>query len=252
MVLPVHPASSAEERNRLEIEYWKDSAEERPGPLTVPNMLNKMTDAARFIEFFGIYGSLFRGTVLELGAGQGWASGLVKKLVPEARVIATDISEFAIASVPEWERVWGVQVDGCYACLSEQTRESDSSVDLVFCFGAAHHFTDMPGTLAEIRRILKPTGAALFLYEPSCPAYIHPYAKWRVNRIRPAVPEDLIVRSELKRLASKARLQVQIADCFSTVGRPLASALYYGVLSKARLLTQLLPCAMHAVFKPVR
>jgi len=251
MALAFQPSSSAEQRNRLEIDYWKNSAEERPGPLTVSNMLNKMVDAARFVDFFRTYANLFCGSVLELGAGQGWASVLVKKLVPEARVVATDISEFAIASVPEWERVWGTRLDGRYACLSERTQEGDSSIDLVFCFGAAHHFTDMPGTLAEIRRILKPSGAALFLYEPSCPAYIHSYAKWRANRIRPAVPEDLLIRRELVRLGSAARLQVDIRNCFSTVGRPLAAALYYRMLSKAPFLTRVAPCAMHAVLKPV-
>jgi SAM-dependent methyltransferase len=249
---PIQSPLSAAERNRREIDYWKDSAEERPGPLTVPNMVNKMFDAARLLEFFESYRQFFRGSVLELGSGQGWASTLVKKLVPDARVVATDISEFAIASVPEWEKVWGVKLDGYYACLSEQTREADTSLDLVFCFGAAHHFTDMPGTLAEIRRVLKPSGAALFLYEPSCPSYIHPYAKWRVNRIRPAVPEDLLIRDRLVQLGEKAGLNVQIVNCFSTTGRPLGSALYYRFLSLAPFFSRLVPCAMHALLKRIR
>ena len=243
---------TAEERNRLEIDYWRDAADERPGPLSVPNVVNKMFDAARFLEFFGTYRSCFRGNVLESGSGQGWASTLVKRLVPEARVIATDISEFAVASVPEWERVWNVKLDDYYACLSSRTREPDAALDLVFCFGAAHHFSDMPASLREIRRILKPTGAALFLDEPSCPAYIHPLAKWRVNRIRPAVPEDLLIRRQLVALGKEAGLRVEIVDCFSTTARPLGSALYYRLLSSFPFLTRLLPCAMHAILEPVR
>ena len=104
------------------------------------------------------------------------------------RASSTSSPVVPVLSVPEWERVWDVKLDAYYARPSSRTRETDSALDLVFCFGAAHHFSDMPATLREIRRILKPTGAALFLYEPSCPAYIHPLAKWRVNRIRPAVP----------------------------------------------------------------
>jgi SAM-dependent methyltransferase len=243
---------TAEERNRLEIDYWRDAADERPGPLSVPNVVNKMFDAARFLEFFGTYRPLFRGRILELGSGQGWASTLVKRLLPEAHVIATDISEFAVASVPEWERVWGARLDGSYACLSSRTREPDASLDLVFCFGAAHHFSDMPASLREIRRILKPDGAALFLYEPSCPAYIHPLAKWRVNRIRPAVPEDLLIRRRLIAQGKDAGLSVEIANCFSTTARPFTSALYYRLLSIAPFLARLVPCAMHAVLKPAR
>ena len=252
MVWPKTDALTREQRDRLEIEYWKESPEERPGPLSMASLLNKMRDAERFVDFFGIYGAYFHGNIIELGSGQGWASALVKKLSPHTRVIATDISEFAIASVPEWERVWDAKVDAYYACPSSRTREGDASLDLVFCFGAAHHFSDMPATLREIRRILKPNGAALFLYEPSCPAYIHPLAKWRVNRIRPAVPEDLLIRRELIALGNDAGLDVEIANCFSTTARSLSSALYYRLLSLFPFLTRLVPCAMHAVLRPSR
>jgi SAM-dependent methyltransferase len=252
MVGSKRDALTPEQRDRLEIDYWKESPEERPGPLSVASLLNKMHDVARFVEFFSTYGSLFRGNILELGSGQGWASALVKKLSPQARVTATDISEFAIASVPEWERVWDVKLDAYYACPSSRSREPDSSLDLVFCFGAAHHFSDLPASLREIRRILKPTGAALFLYEPSCPAYIHPLAKWRVNRIRPAVPEDLLIRRQLIALGKDAGLDVEIANCFSSTGRPVTSALYYRLLSFLPFLTRLVPCAMHAVLRPAR
>src|SRR3954463_11669398 len=241
-----------EQRDRLEIEYWKESPEERPGPLSVASLVNKMRDVERLVDFFNTYGSFFRGNILELGSGQGWASALVKRLAPDARVIATDISEFAIASVPEWERVWDVKLDAYYACSSSGTREADSSLDLVFCFGAAHHFSDMPASLRELHGILKPAGAALFLSEPSCPAYIHPFAKWRVNRIRPAVPEDLLIRRQLIALGKEAGLDVEIANCFSTTGRPLVSALYYRLLSLFPFLTRLVPCAMHAVLRPAR
>jgi SAM-dependent methyltransferase len=148
--------------------------------------------------------------------------------------------------------VWDVKLDAYYACPSSRTREANSSLDLVFCFGAAHHFSDMPACLREIRRILKPTGAALFLYEPSCPAYIHPLAKWRVNRIRSAVPEDLLIRRQLVALGKEAGLDVEIADCFSTTGRRLVSALYYRLLSLFPFVTRLVPCAMHAFLKPAR
>jgi len=237
------------EKNRLEINYWRDTPGEAPGPLGVPNILNKMLDATRLFAFFQRFERLFAGRILELGAGQGWASCLIKRLVPAAHVVATDISPYAIASVPEWERLWGVKLDGAYACLSASTREADASQDLVFCFGAAHHFTDMAGTLREIHRILKPGGTALFLYEPSSPAYIHPLAKWRVNRVRPAVPEDLLIRRDLMTLGYLARLEVSVENCFSTIGRSLPAALYYRALSIVPPLTHVLPCAMHAVLK---
>jgi SAM-dependent methyltransferase len=194
------------ERERREIEYWRDSPEERPGPLSVPNILNKMGDARLFFDFFQRYQRLFRGRVIEFGAGQGWAACLVKRLAPAAHVIATDISPYAVEAMPEWERLWGVRLDRSYACGSTSTREADGSIDLAFCFASAHHF-DQEATLREVARILASDGAALFLYEPTVGRLLYRFQVWRMNRVRPAVQEDAIVPARFSGMAARRGLR---------------------------------------------
>jgi SAM-dependent methyltransferase len=238
------------DRERIEVDYWRDSPDERPGPLLLPNILNKMHDAERFAAFFPRFRPLYRGRVLELGGGQGWASCLAKRMAPEAHVTATDISPYAIASLPHWERLWSVKVDHSYACRATSIPERTGSVDLVWCFASAHHFDDMPAALSEMRRVLRPTGAALFLYEPAAPKYLYRLQKWRANRIRPAVPEDVLVPSVLRAQARAAGLSLTIHDCLSAPARgPLATA-YYGALQAMPPLSRVLPCAIHVMLRP--
>lgn len=99
--------------------------------------------------------------VLELGAGQGWASCVVKRLLPEAHVKATDLSEYAVASTQRWERIYGVQIDQRLACPSDTIPVPDASVDLVFCFAAAHHFVTHDATLREREIVVGDTVATI-------------------------------------------------------------------------------------------
>jgi SAM-dependent methyltransferase len=141
----------------LERAYWRDSPTEALGLETLANLLNKMGEVRVFLAYLEKVPQLLadRGTVLELGAGQGWSSCLYKRLFPQAHVIATDPSPYAIGSVGYCERIVGTAIDRHSACKSYATAEPDASVDLIFCFAAAHHFADHPGTLRELHRILK-------------------------------------------------------------------------------------------------
>src|SRR5262245_51294848 len=141
---PAYSRLSAADKQRIEIEYWRDSPTERPGAESLDNLLNKMAEARIFVAYLEKLKYLLadRGTVVELGAGQGWSSCIYKKLFPAARVIATDISSYAIESIEYWHRIFGVRTDGHYACKSYATEEPPDSADLVYCFAAAHHFVE--------------------------------------------------------------------------------------------------------------
>jgi SAM-dependent methyltransferase len=219
---------SAAERERIEIEYWRDSPTERPGAESLDNLLNKMAEAKIFVAYLDKLRHLLveRGTVVELGAGQGWGSCIYKKRFPEARVVATDLSAYAIESIEYWHRIFGVRTDEHYACKSYATQEAPDSVDLVYCFAAAHHFADRAGTLAEIARILKPGGRALFLHEPVCGRLLYPLAYRRVNAVRPEVPEDLLITADVLREAAAAGLEATALR-----NEPLLGAAAFGTLN---------------------
>ena len=242
---------TVEERQQIEVEYWRTSELEAPGPLSMPNLINKMGDAAVFFHLFGLYRDLFLpgGRILELGGGQGWASCMVKRLLPNAHVTTTDISPHALQALMHWEHVFSVKVDEQYACKAYDTDEADGSVDLAFTFASAHHFIEQERTIAELRRILKPGGVALYLYEPTSNKFFYPAMHWRVNRKRPAVPEDILVPARLKRSALANGLDIRVDYFPSLIKRGPIEMIYYAIISALPLLTAVLPCSANIVIK---
>src|SRR4029453_9029039 len=207
-------------RHDIEIDYWRESEHEAPQSDSVLNIINKVADAGTFLSCLHRHYSVATPgqRVLELGGGQGWAACLFKRLYPSTHVTATDISPFAVESIPKWEYVWRTKIDNAYACRSYETKEADASVDLIFCFAAAHHFAKHEATLREIRRILKPGGRALYLYEPATSRALHPLAHWRVNRLRPSVPEDVLITGRIVDLATKYGMSTAV-DYFPSTAR---------------------------------
>jgi SAM-dependent methyltransferase len=235
----------------LEDAYWRTSEHERPESNSVCNIVNKAGEAAIFLEILELYRTDFElaGTILELGAGQGWASCLVKSFFPQARIIATDVSDYAVRSVPKWERIFGVEIDEAKSAPSDDLGEEDESVDVVFCFAAAHHFAADHSTLVEIHRILRPGGVAHYFFEPSCPASLHRLAKRRVMLKRPEVPEDVLVYTRVLAYARDAGLSAEVVFYPSFTHRGRTETLYYAALSALPPLRRLLPCTANFTFR---
>ncbi|MCW5944102.1 MAG: class I SAM-dependent methyltransferase [Fimbriimonadaceae bacterium] len=239
------------EKEQIEILFWRDSAHERPEADSLENLVNKLSEARVFLEKLSAFGDRFAGaqTILELGGGQGWASAMLKKRYPDKTLIASDISEFAIASVGKWERVFESKVDRTFACRAYEIPMEDASVDLVFCFAAAHHFVRHRSTMKELARVLRPGGAALYLHEPVCPPSMHKWAHRRVNRKRPEVPEDVLIYPEIVRLASEAGLRATVRFAPTTTNRGAIETVYYLAQQKLPFLRRLLPSSADFVIE---
>lgn len=239
-----------QERQQVEINYWKISETERPEVDSIDVLLDKMGDASILLDCIRKYDQFFRKaeSILELGAGQGWASCLVKDLYPDAKITTTDISPWALKSIHKWERIFSVKIDSTASCTSYEIPKADSSVDVIFCFAAAHHFVAHRKTLKEIERILKPGGKCFYFYEPSCPRYLYKLSYWRANRIRPDVPEDVLRYREIQQLAHESNLVCELHFYPTFAKRRTIETLYYMFLSTFPVFQWFLPSGINYCF----
>lgn len=241
-----------QEKEQIEIDFWKNSLHENQDNFSIYNIVNKLSEAKVFLEKIEKYKQFFvaSSTILEIGAGQGWASCILKKLFTDKKIITSDISEHAIASIKHWESLFGVAVDQKVVCKSYSIPLQDNSVDMVFCFQSAHHFVKHKETLAEIHRVLKSGGYALYLHEPSCRKYIYTLARKRVNAKRPNVPEDVLVYKEIVNFSKETGFdKANLMFAPTLLNRGPLETIYFYILKKLPFLQHLLPTSIDYLFK---
>lgn len=236
---------------RVETRFWESDPHERPGADTLENLLNKSLDASIFREVIAAYDAHFAGAraIVELGGGQGWASCVVKRLYPAATVTLTDAVPAAVAGRAIWERVYSCVLDAALAAPAQQIPLADGSIDLLFCYAAAHHFVDHAAALREAHRLLRPGGWCLWLYEPTSSALMHRQAEARVNRKRTDVKEHVLVPSAVLATARELGFAGRVQYWPSTLRRGRVESLYYSVLAFVPVLARIVPCTAHFAFQ---
>ena len=234
-----------EEKEQIEIEWWKDSKFEGPSKFTKENFLNKMRSVNHFHYKLRKYRKHIqnKSNVLELGAGQGWASCFLKRyFLPDAHFTTTDISPYAVASIKHWERIFETKIDQTKACKSYDTSLESNQFDLIFCYSAAHHFVKQEETIKELSRILKPGGKILYLFEPSASRLFYPLYYKYVNWAPHSTPEDVLIPSTLKNMAQKYKLQFEhYSDPHQSQYLSLFVMFYFKTLSRFPFLQKILP-----------
>ena len=240
------------EREALEKQYYIESSTEGVSTesIDLDLLTYKMWEARAALEGLARHEAMIRnaGTILELGAGEGWLSCILKRKNPSATIVASDISWDGIASNHRWAKVLAAQPDAVLACRSYEIPLADSSVDLVIVFSAGHHFGAQRRSLAEIYRVIRPGGAAVYMHEPTCPALLHKIAYRRVNAKRPAVVEDVLRFKKIAELGRSAGFGVDVVFAPTTTCRAPLETLYYSAHRRLRWLNRMLPCTADFVF----
>jgi ubiquinone/menaquinone biosynthesis C-methylase UbiE len=95
--------------------------------------------------------------ILDLGAGAGWCSDLLLRL--NRKPVAVDIAHEMLAVARERRTARPI---AAVAGDLEQLPFADGSFDKAVCLSAIHHVPDMAAAIAEIARVLTPTGVAVF------------------------------------------------------------------------------------------
>ncbi|MBT8232342.1 MAG: class I SAM-dependent methyltransferase [Saprospiraceae bacterium] len=234
-----------EKKENIEINFWRDSPEEGPSKFTKANFLNKTQEASHLDYKLQKYKSIINNKtdVLEIGAGQGWASCFTKKYyLPFAKFTVTDISSYAVDSIKYWEDIYKVKIDQSLACKSYEIPIADASFDLIFCYAAFHHFVKHKETLAELKRLLKPNGHIIFLYEPTSSSLFYKLYYKYVNWAPHSTPEDVIVPKRVKKMCKDLNLYyVNKYDSHQTINRSLVTTLYFKFLKTFSFLKTILP-----------
>lgn len=240
------------EKEQIEIDYWKDSPSENSKQFSRGNFLNKTSEARQFNYKINRHKKVFKNkkNILELGAGQGWASCYLKKFVlPQSHFTVTDISIYAIESLKYWENVYDVKIQNKLACRSYEVPLRDQSFDLIFCYAAAHHFVKMDETIMECERLLIPGGQIIFLYEPTCSAWFYPLHYKYVNTAPHSTPEDVLIPKHIKRVAEKYDLEfVNFYDPHQVFIRSVMIHFYFKLLKTIPFLQRILPSSSDLIF----
>lgn len=240
------------EKEKIEIDFWKNSQYENPDSFSLANYLNKTDQLKTLNTKINNHLKYFADAkqVLELGAGQGWASAFMKRwIIPEATITVTDISPYAVESVKYWEEVFNVEIENAEACKSYELSFQDEQFDLVFCYAAAHHFVKLEETLKEIYRVLKPSGKCVFLYEPTCSKMFYRMHYNYVNRQRPEIPEDVLIPKEVIKMGEKLDFTVEHHyDLSSQKNQSIGMSIYFKFISSFSFLKRLLPSSSDFIF----
>jgi malonyl-CoA O-methyltransferase len=107
------------------------------------------------------YLKLAPGCIVDLGAGTGAAGPLLEARFPKAKLILVDHSPAMLQQAARRRRRWFSRTTLLCADAA-RTGLADASVDMIHSNLLLHWLEDLPGTLAECRRILKPGGLLLF------------------------------------------------------------------------------------------
>lgn len=241
-----------DKKEKIEIEYWQETRFENPRVFTASNFLNKTNEARHLHYKLGKYKEHIKGkkNILEIGAGQGWASCFMKRFVlKQSHFTVTDISPHAIEGLKFWEETFNVDIDHFEALRSYEVNQLGQKFDLIFCYAAFHHFVKYKETLESLKSILSDEGTILFLYEPTSSQIFYPLYYKYVNAMPHSTPEDVLIPKEIAKICKDVGLNyTNFYDSKQTIYRSFTTSFYFKILRILPFLSKVLPSSSDMLF----
>ena len=159
--------------------------------------------------------------VLELGAGDGGLLGYLLSRAPELQYIGLDISETMVAQARAFNAPF-IQAGLADHVLYDGTRLplADASFDRVLAVNTVYFWADMPAMLAELARVLRPSGRLCLTFSERAfmqrlPFAAHGFALWDAAEI-----EQQVGALSLQRVARVQEEDLAVSKDGRLVKRP--------------------------------
>ena len=185
------------ERAHYDQYYRSHAPKSTPSSLDLSALAYTWTDPDAPWEMqrvWGRLGNLEDKTVLLLGNGESRAELYMLTQSPRA-LIYSDLSPIGLSALAgelqHTDNVLFAAIDALNLPLR------DCTVDLVYGFAFAHHLPDLPQFLAEVARVLRPGGRAVFMDNGYSPLWQHVKLgwlrplMWLSHRLERRSPEDV-------------------------------------------------------------
>lgn len=111
-------------------------------------------------------------TAIDIATGSGYAAIEMAKL--GMKVIATDLSPYAIKNLRKYQREMKLKNMKLIVCKAEKIPIKDNSVDYLLANAIIEHIPDEEKTIREWKRILKPNGK-MFITVPIRFKFVWPF-----------------------------------------------------------------------------
>ncbi|MDA0748604.1 MAG: class I SAM-dependent methyltransferase, partial [bacterium] len=126
-------------------------------------------------------------TLLDIGAGSGKFSILLKRRFPHLQITASDLSPHNVSTIATNAKQAGVHVEATTASALDLPFETNS-FDLVVCVYMLQHTQDPHQGFKESARVLKPGGTAFYaIGQDNGLGTLHHNTRWFFNRVPTAL-----------------------------------------------------------------